>query len=554
MLGARHILSGKGGVASPDGARLSHLLVCLLVAVAALFAATVVASAHASLLRSTPAEGSVIRDAPVQMVLTFSEPVMPLVAKLLRPDGTAASLSAGGAGADVRISLPANDMAAKGTYLLSWRVVSADGHPVGGNLTFSLGSPSARAPAGPELTDRALQVVLWGTRLALYLGLFLGAGGAFALAWLAPASRPGAGAVGAFVGLGLVAAPTSFGLQGLDALGAPLGLFGQAMAWQTAAATSYAFTAALAFIALALALLALAADKNLARWLSLGALAGVGAALAASGHASAAAPQWLTRPMVFVHGAGIAFWAGALLPLGLACRRGASDAGEALRRFSAAIPYAVAALIVAGLVLAFVQVGTFSALWQTAYGRLLLAKIALIAPLLLLAAANRWRLTRPALAEQAPARRRLVRNIGLETLLMVAILAVVAGFRFTPPPRVLALEAAEPAALHIHTAQAMADLSITPGHAGKVSASVVVMSGDFGPLDAQGVALKLTGPDAAAAPIIARAYKPGDGTWRVDGIDLPAGGTWTVAIDIEMSASERVTLTGEIVLRPASGA
>lgn len=549
-MSARHTFSAPGGLASPEGARLFHLLACLLVAAATLFAATVAASAHASLLRSTPGEGAVVQTAPVQVTLTFSEPVKPLVAKLLRPDGASTSLAASVSGAEVHIALPANDVAAEGTFLLSWRVVSADGHPVGGNLTFSSGAPSATAPVVPELNDRALQIVLWGTKLALYLGLFFGAGGAFALAWLAPGSRPGAGIVAAFVGLGLVAAPISFGLQGLDALGAPLGLFGQAMVWQAAAATSYGFTAALAFIALALALLALASEKRMARWLSLGALAGVGAALAASGHASAAAPQWLTRPMVFLHGVGIAFWAGALLPLGLTACWNTADAGEALKRFSATIPYMVAALIGAGLVLAFVQVGTLSALWQTAYGRLLLAKLALIVPLLLLAAANRWRLTKPALAGQAEAGHRLARNIGLETLLMVAILAIVAGFRFTPPPRVLALEAAEPAAIHIHTAQAMADLTITPGHAGQVSASIVVMSEDFGPLDAQSVKLQLTGPDAHAAPISVAARKPGDGTWRVDALDLPGSGKWQVAIDIEISGSERAVLAGEIAIRP----
>ena len=135
------------------GARLFHLLAGLLVTVAALFAATGAASAHASLLRSTPAEQAVVRDAPAQVVLTFSEPVTPLVAKLLRPDGTTANLVASVSGADVRIALSANDMAAQGTYLLSWRVVSADGHPVGGNLTFSLGH-AERHGARRARTDR----------------------------------------------------------------------------------------------------------------------------------------------------------------------------------------------------------------------------------------------------------------------------------------------------------------------------------------------------------------------------------------------------------------
>lgn len=542
-MGARHPLHRQGSIVLLDGAR--RWLAGLIVAVVALLGATAAASAHASLLRSTPVEGSVVGQALAQVTLTFSEPVTPLVLELTRPSGGSARLVGTTSGAVVGVDLPANDMA-EGTYLLSWRVVSSDGHPVGGVLTFSVGSPSA-APLAPALDDKALHRALWAAKLALYLGLFFGAGSAFALAWLTPKSRHGSSAATAFTMLGLVAVPVSFGLQGLDALGAPLGMFGQAVVWQAAAATSYGFTATIAFIALALALLALVAEGVLARLLSLAALVGVGAALAASGHASAAAPQWLTRPMVFIHAVGIAFWAGALLPLGFIFRQ-TSDAGEALRRFSATIPWVVAALIGAGVVLAFIQVDSVAALWQTAYGRLLLVKLALVAPLLALAAYNRWRLTKPALAEQVDAQRLLVRNIVVETLLMVAILGVVAGFRFTPPPRVLAIEAAEPAAIHIHTADAMADLTITPGHAGKVSASIVVMTGDFGPLDAQSVRLRLSRPDAT--PVSMAARKPGDGTWRADNLELPVPGKWTVAIDIGISETSRVSLTGEIAIRP----
>ncbi|MEO5324698.1 copper resistance protein CopC [Mesorhizobium sp. CC13] len=530
-------------------ARLPLLICCLVVAVAAFLGTTATANAHASLLRSTPNEGVVLPAAPAEIVLGFSEAVMPLVIELSAPDGGAARLAAKAVGTDLTIAWPAQDTA--GTYLLSWRAVSADGHPVGGALSFSIGRPSATPPTAAEPNDGARTFAIWSARLALYLGLFLGVGGAFALAWLEPGKNSGRGATAAFVVLGLIAAPVSFGLQGLDAMGAPLGFFGSVMAWQAATATSYGSTTTMAFLALAMALPALAVTGRPARWLSLGGLAGTGMALAASGHASAAAPQWLTVPMVFVHGTGIAFWTGALLPLGLAWREGGEAAEAALRRFSMAIPYVLAALLAAGLVLAIVQVETPLALWRSDYGRLLLLKLALAALLLLLAGINRWRLTRPALAEQAAAQRWLVRSIAVETMLMVAILGVVAGFRFTPPPRVLAIEAAEPAATHIHAAEAMADLAISPGHAGRASASIVVMTGDFGPLDARGVMLRLSRP--GSAEIKAEGYKPGDGTWRIDDLDLPAAGTWSVAIDVDISDSRRTTLNGDVLIRPEPG-
>lgn len=540
-MGARHDLRFLPG----HGARLLAILAAVAAAVSILLAAATAASAHASLLRSTPPEGGVVGTAPSQVTLSFSEPVTPLVLRLIMPDGASRSLVASALGADVTVGLPAGDWTS-GTYLLSWRVVSSDGHPVAGTLTFSIGAPGAAPPVAPT-DEAALHAVLWVAKLALYLALFLGAGGAVAAAWLAPRSRSGMGASVAFACLGLVAAPASLGLQGLDALGAPLTLFGQAVTWQAATATSYGLTAAIAFVALAFALLSLASEGALAKWLSLAALAGTGAALAASGHASAAPPQWLSRAMVFVHAAGITFWAGALLPLGLALRRRTTDAGEALDRFSMTIPLVVAALLAAGLVLAFIQVREVSALVTTDYGRLLLLKLVLVLPLLLLAVVNRLKLTKPALAEQPAAQRLLSRNIMLETLLMAAILAVVAGFRFTPPPRILAIEAAEPASIHIHTEEAMAEFSVLPGRAGKVAASVVLMTADFGPLDASGVTIRFTRPDAA--PVSATAHKPGDGTWRVDELILPVPGTWTAEISIQ-TGENRATLAGEIAIRP----
>ena len=104
-----------------------------------------------------------------------------------------------------------------------------------------------------------------------------------------------------------------------------------------------------------------------------------------------------------------------------------------------------------------------------------LIKLALLAALFAFAAANRYRWTHQARQGDPGALRR---SILAETAIMLAIFGVAAIWRFTPPPRALAEAAAQPAAIHIHTATAMADLSITPGRAGPVTASMVVMTGD----------------------------------------------------------------------------
>jgi copper transport protein len=159
-------------------------------------------------------------------------------------------------------------------------------------------------------------------------------------------------------------------------------------------------------------------------------------------------------------------------------------------------------------------------------------------------------LTAPAGSGDAPARARLARSICVEILLAVLIFGVAAGWRFTPPPRALAIAAAQPAIAHFHTPQAMAELTITPGHTGEVVASILMFDGDFGPLDAKEVTLVLSKPDAGIEPLKRPATKPGDGTWRVDNLVIPIAGSWNARIDILVSDFEITKVEGPIDICP----
>ncbi len=519
-----------------------------MVMLLAVLAAPNAAFAHAALIKAEPADGAVLEQAPTQFSLTFSEPVSPLVLTLVRPDGTPVALTSFRL-SDQTVAIDNPQKLGAGTHVLSWRVISEDGHPVGGSVLFSVGAPS-EAPAVADAVDLDLRSAIWTGKVLLYIGLFLGVGGAFALTWLAQGVRWGQRFVIAAILCGLIAAPLSLGFQGLDALGAPFARLTQPLIWRTGLATSFGWTVMIGLVALGLGLLSLAGPRAGARPLALAGLAGVGAALAASGHASAAEPQWLTWPMVFLHGVGIAFWAGALLPLGLALSSQSAEAGTFLRRFSRAIMPVVAVLAAAGIVLAIIQVQTPEALINTAYGRLLLIKLTLLVFLFTLAAVNRWRLTASAEAGATEVRRRLTRSISVEMLIVLAIFGVAAGWRFTPPPRALAIAAAQPTSTHIHALKAMADIEITPGHTGPVAASIVIMTGDFGPLDAKEVTLVLSKPDSGIEPIKRPATKPGDGTWRVDDLVIPIPGRWTARLDILISDFDIVKIEAPIDIRP----
>ncbi|HWK66484.1 MAG TPA: copper resistance CopC/CopD family protein [Rhizobiaceae bacterium] len=506
------------------------------------------AGAHASLIATQPRDGAVVEAPPALFTLSFSEPVSPLALRLVKPDGSASVLDTFRLrDREVEIEMPGP--LGSGTHILSWRVVSEDGHPVGGSVVFSVREASATPPAALGSENPEVRIGLWSTKVALYLGLFIGIGGVVALHWLLDGERDGRRLVVGALALGMGGTIASVGFQGLDALGAPLSRFFDPIAWGSGLETSYGTTAAVLMLALIVAAAALLpGSKARGRWLSLGGLLGGAAALSLSGHASAAQPQWLTRPSVFAHAATIAFWTGALLPLAVSLRSGRPGGAVALRRFSSLIPYSICVLVAAGVLLAVVQVEEPHALLDTAYGNVFLVKLTLVSVLLLIAAANRWRLTAPAAAGEPAAMRRLARTIAVESLVVVAIFGVAASWRFTPPPRALAIARAQPASTHIHGAKAMADIDITPGRAGPVQASAMIMAGDFGPLDPKEVTFVFSNPGAGIEAIRRNAAKAGNANWRVTDLVLPLPGTWKIRLDILISDFEMTRIEGEIAL------
>jgi copper transport protein len=527
------------------------LLASLLLGLCLLAGATAPALAHAALVVSDPADGAVLAKAPAELSLTFDEPVSPLVLNLVEPDGGKIPFEKPKLDGN-RLVLGAPAGLGTGSYVLSWRVISEDGHPVGGAVVFSIGMPSAGVSPEPgEAIDWPLRAAIWLCRILVYGGLFAGAGGAFFLVWIADGARPARTFIAGASIAGLLATGLSLGLLGVDALDLGLRSLAEAKVWVTALSTSYALTAFFASLAMLAALWALyPRTPGEARSTSALAMAGVGLALASSGHAATADPQWLMRPAVFIHTTAIAFWVGALAPLAALFASRDAAAQPALGRFSALIPYTLAALLATGITLAVVQVGHVAALLSTAYGRVLLAKLALVAILLAVAAFNRWRLTKPALAGDTRAERRFVRSLAAEISLVTAILGCVALWRFTPPPRVLAsVPPAPPISVHLHGEKAMATLTVSPGRAGPVAVSAFVVGGDLEPIDAKAVTLAFSMQAAGVEPIRREAKKITEGQWRVDGLRLPVAGRWDVSVDVLISDFESVTLKSEIMLR-----
>jgi copper transport protein len=500
------------------------------------------ASAHASLVATEPGDGSVLAATPKTIQLRFNESVMPAVISLIdaegktRDDATVRAI-------DQTIVITPPLSLPRGTQVVSYRVISQDGHPVSGSLVFSIGTPTGTAVA-PESTG-PVAVLIWLTRIGVYLGLFVGVGGVFFNVWIAP-ERAGSSVVVAALMLGLLSAAASLGLQGLDVLNLSIEGLASSAPWQAAVGTSLGPSLLIAAVAMVASIVAQqSVSSSIARTLSALAMVGVGLSLASSGHAATAPPQWLTRPTVFLHGVGVAFWVGALAPLAAMAWQPAGGLLPALHRFSRLAVPVVGGLVLTGLTLAIIQLQSFSALIETKYGLILSIKLALVVVLLGLAALNRLRLT-PRLALDPQHTRPLVRSILLECLVVAGVLALVAGWRFTPPPRALAVAIRPPLAIHIHTEHAMFQVLISPGSAGTDDFVLQLMNGDASPLVVKEATLVLSLPERGIEPLERAAQLGPDGYWHVRDVPLPYPGRWHIRVEALVTDFEKVTLENDL--------
>lgn len=494
--------------------------------------------AHAELVSTEPGDGSILASAPKTVQLHFNESATPAVIRLIDAAGNARDdATVRAAGETIVITLPEN--LPRGTQILSYRVISEDGHPVAGSMVFSIGA--ATAATAVQANAGSVNGLIWLTRIGLYLGLFAGVGGAFFGAWIAQARAASAMIVTALV-VGLVSAPASLGLQGLDVLGVPLRDLVATAPWKAALATSLGPSLLIAIAALAVGFVAQRSPSvNVARTLSVLAMAGVGLSLAASGHAATAPPEWLTRPMVFLHGIGVAFWAGALLPLMAMAWRPADGLLAVVNRFSRAAVPVVGVLVLAGLGLAIIQLESFRSLIETRYGIILSIKLTLVVVLFGLAALNRFRLT-PMLALAPPNTRPLVRSILVECAVVAMILAVVAGWRFTPPPRALAAAVQAPLALHMHSEKTMFQVLVSPAEVGSDSFVLQLMNGDASPLAVKEATVILSLPERGIEPLERKAALEADGYWHLRDVPLAFPGRWHLRIDALVTDFEKVTM------------
>jgi methionine-rich copper-binding protein CopC len=131
---------------------LFRLATVAAVVLAALILGLGSASAHTELATSEPREGQSLTTAPRQITLTFIDSVQPVSAQVSVRGSDGRSVTTGPATVTDAVVHQPVDITTDGSYLVAYRVVSQDGHPVTGELTFSYAAASSdtSSPAADE--------------------------------------------------------------------------------------------------------------------------------------------------------------------------------------------------------------------------------------------------------------------------------------------------------------------------------------------------------------------------------------------------------------------
>lgn len=525
------------------------------------------ASAHAVLEHSSPADGAVLRHQPTEVTLTFGEAVgvtsnnlQVFDDRLHRVDDRDAGHLTGQPDA-VGVRLAAH--LTPGTYTVTWRVVSADSHPIAGGFTFSIGHPSRVAGhvAGLGGGHRSVGVLLGSARLAGYLGLLAGPGGLiFVLIW------PGARDVRrlrrmivAGIELGAVAAGAQFVLQAPYAQGESLSHLLDPSLLDAVANSHFGRVLVIRFalwLVLAMSVALWWQGRRGAAWLVTGTVLILPVTWADAGHDGTGSQVPLALVSDSLHVLAVTAWLGGLLALTAYLLRRSPDTETfaVLPRFSTLALGCVAIIVVTGLYQAWRELGlSWTELVSTDYGRLVGLKMLLLIALIGLGGLARTALRGldridPATApSDLSARRRMVRtqlrrSVFLELGLGVVVLVLTSILVNTTPGK-------EMADTMVHRTLSgnglTVDLMVTPGQIGPDTISVSVFNRSGHPVRLRSASGSLGLPAHGISSLPVR-LTTDTGSNRATGtVSFTLSGTWRLDVEVQTSPISATEFTTE---------
>lgn len=396
----------------------TRLAAATFVALALIGIAAAPASAHAEVDSTTPSASAQVAHSPRTITLRFSEAVEASLGaiRLYNSTGNRVDVGSphhpGGKGTEVTSSAPSLD---DGSYVVTWRVISADSHPVRGAFTFTVGTGTASTKveslASRLLTQQGGDGMVGATyalgRFGIFTGIIMLVGATAFLLLVWPEGRASKRAARLVWGgwiVAMVSTLAAFALQGAYAAALPLADAFKPSLWGDIWDTRYGHVAAFRIVLLLVALALIrtivvrrgrpVAEHPLPSWLPpVAGLVGVGLVVTPglAGHASTGSQVPLAILADGIHVGAVSLWVGALPVLAYALLPTADLASlrRAVPRYSQLALFSVIAIMISGSYQSWREVGSFGALTSTDFGRILLVKLGLFAVLIIVAAFSR---------------------------------------------------------------------------------------------------------------------------------------------------------------------
>lgn len=519
------------------------------------------ASAHATLIETTPAIDARVADSPAFVELVFDQPVELLSARAVELGGGAAPSYVGGTSAGTNLRLYFGAAFAPGDYAIVYRAASSDGHPVKGTLRFGVGAgqPIAirtLASGDPEATYGWLGIAIF-VRFSITVVAVVIAGGLLYALFVAVPGVTYRSAAPRLACLGAALSLLDIGVRAAFlADAAPLGLFDPGL-WRFGLMQE-AGIARLAGVP-GFLLLAFAWAYGASRALGIAGTALVLLSIAGASHVTGPSPRWFGAAALVLHLAAVLFWFGAFAPLIGALTRGGGASLPEIRRFARRMVPALIVIATTGAALLGVQVGSLQGLLASDYATPLALKLAFVIVLLAIAAANKW--IRTPLLHRDPQRGAwsLARAIRIEGAVALGALGFATLLAYTAPPRVLGLAAHS--GLHLEAAKddaqtaivagaaAVAAATLDPARAGRNRLLVSLSDADDLPMPGVTLTARFTREEGGAAPQTFALHDMGGGDYAASPIELPGTGAWRLTLIVERPDAETIHLETEVTLK-----
>ncbi|WP_084721374.1 copper resistance CopC/CopD family protein [Skermanella aerolata] len=553
----------RQGGTSAGGRPFRAALIFMLILCWFCAAGSAPARAHAMLVGTQPAADAQLERAPDRFQFEFNEPVLPLRFSLFDQTGAPLALNPPQREPGDRIVLRPEAALGSGTYLLSYRVTSADGHPVAGSVRFQVGAAETsairsealarlQAEAGTEAWRWTVVTLRW----LLYASLIFGVGGAIALALIkAPASIMGPARKIALRACGCAA--VLLVPYHLFATAALLGATGFAVlmpgTWWLMVSGPRAWTLAATAAGLAAIIWQLSKAGN--KLVTAAGAIVVALGFTLTGHTASAEPAALVRSALILHILTGAFWLGSLPLLLLAARRlTAPEAKTVLGRFAIVAGPAVLVLLACGGLMTWVQTdGDLTALWTSDYGVRLSVKVLLVLGLLAVAAVNRAKLTPSLATRQSPGGKRwLVRLLTVDHGLAFVVVAATAILSLDPPPRLAMLHGthgisplAMGSEMRLSAGEEKLTVLFSPSVTDRTTVTLDYLDAEGKPAAVGEADLRLALPERGVEEMQWRAHRDAGGKLRAENVTVPFAGRWTLAVDLFVDDFTKRTFIGE---------